>query len=60
MPKRKTVEYVVCLRCGQRVRSDRFERHALNHWLMSTTLKGFKEFYREIRGETIKVQAGEA
>ena len=57
MPRRKGIEYIVCRRCGQKVRSDKFERHALNHWLMSTTLKSFREFYNEIKGEVVRVES---
>jgi hypothetical protein len=42
-------EYVTCAICGQRVRSERFERHALMHWITSSTDKAFREFYSELR-----------
>lgn len=50
---KQKASYVKCLRCGQIVRSGKFERHALNHWLMSTTVKSFREFFNEIKGPTV-------
>ncbi|BBE41626.1 hypothetical protein [Conexivisphaera calida] len=31
------------------MRSERFERHALMHWITSSTDKAFREFYSELR-----------
>jgi hypothetical protein len=44
-------EYVTCRICKQRIRGDKFERHAMMHWIMSSTDKGFREFYAELRKE---------
>ncbi len=41
--------YVRCAVCGHLVRSDRFEKHAMMHWLTSSTEKSFREFYSELR-----------
>ncbi|MGC8555637.1 MAG: hypothetical protein ACP5NG_01290 [Conexivisphaera sp.] len=50
-------DYVICKVCKQRVRGDKFERHALLHWITSSTDKSFREFYSELRKEAEAVSA---
>ncbi len=49
MTGRRQANYVKCAVCGQMVRSDRFERHALMHWIMSSKERSFRDFYAELR-----------
>ncbi|MFP3137045.1 MAG: hypothetical protein RXS42_01960 [Nitrososphaeria archaeon] len=49
MTGKRKAEYVTCAVCGQRVRSDKFERHSLMHWIMSSSERSFREFYSELR-----------